>query len=387
MRVLFVSHDEDIHGGAYFALLDLIKSFKEYNIPVDPIVLIPNNKQGMADELDKIEIKYIIYPNWKWAFGKEKSLYKNIIKYTKVVIRQIQFMLSSYKLVKIIRKEKIDIIHSNSSVNGVGGYLHKLTHIPHIWHVREFGEEHQNYKFLFGTKFTRKLMGKMSNKIVTISDALKTKYLKYIEEDKIERIYDGLSESYINPKVDVRLEGTYNILITGTIQEGKRQLQAAEAVIALRNEGYDIELTILGAYNNSNYYRKIESKINNEKMSPYIHILGQVSNINEYRKKMDLELVCSEMEGFGRVTVEGMLSMLPIIASNSGANPEIVQNEVNGFLYEINDTNDLEKKIKILYSNRKLGIEFGQNGYNIANKKFLQKVNTKNIYKLYQEIL
>lgn len=234
MKVLFVSHGGYIHGGAHFALLDLIKSFKKYNIPVDPIILIPNNKQGMADELDRMGIKYIIHTNGPWVFGKEDKFYKNIIRYIKVVIRQIQFILSSYKLVKIIRNEKIDMIHSNSSVNGVGGYLHKLTNIPHIWHVREFGEEHQDYKFLFGTKLTRKLMGKMSNKIVTISDALKIKYLKYIEEDKIERIYDGVSESYINPKEYVRLEGTYNILITGTIQEGKRQLQAVEAVAELR---------------------------------------------------------------------------------------------------------------------------------------------------------
>jgi glycosyltransferase involved in cell wall biosynthesis len=45
---------------------------------------------------------------------------------------------------------------------------------------------------------------------------------------------------------------------------------------------------------------------------------------------MNIGLMCSRDEAFGRVTIEFMLHKMPVIASNSGANPELVINRING---------------------------------------------------------
>lgn len=371
MKVLFISHDGAKTGGASLALLDLLDSIEKYN-DIEPIVMVPNDRAGLTDELTKRDIQYIVYPYWNWAYDRGRNELKNIYRYIKVLIRQIQSLISINQLIKKVKAYNIDIIHSNSSVVSIGGYINLFTNIPHVWHVREFGEEHHNFRFILGMSLTRKAMSKMSNKIITISDILNRKYLKYVEKSKLIRIYDGVSQKYCNPKIESKSEGKYNILITGSVQPGKGQIRAIEAVSMLINIGYNIKLTIAGEYSENEYFKLVKNKILSYGISDNVEIIGHVKDLNIIRQNMDLELVCSFMEGFGRVTVEGMLSMLPIIASNSGANSELVIDSVNGYLYEVGNTEDLQNKIKILYNDRSLGIKLGKEGYNIAKENFLQ---------------
>ena len=56
----------------------------------------------------------------------------------------------------------------------------------------------------------------------------------------------------------------------------------------------------------------------------------------------------SKNEAFGRVTVEYMLQNLAVIASDAGANSEIIENGVSGLLYRLGDVDDLARKM-IMY--------------------------------------
>ena len=59
----------------------------------------------------------------------------------------------------------------------------------------------------------------------------------------------------------------------------------------------------------------------------------------------DVELVCSESEGFGRVIVEAMRSGVVVIAPACGAAPEIIDDGEDGLLYEPMNIEDLKAKI------------------------------------------
>ena len=59
-------------------------------------------------------------------------------------------------------------------------------------------------------------------------------------------------------------------------------------------------------------------------------------------------MVCSTLETFGRVAVEGQKCGLPVILSDVGANPERIENGVNGLLYQKGNIEDLVEKIERL---------------------------------------
>ena len=385
MNILLVSHDGLVHGGAGLALINLIDSLKEFE-DISPIVLIPKNTNELEEYLKRENINYIKLEIHWWAFVDRKSTIKNIYNYFKLYLNQMKMILDIIKLRKEIKKYKIDVIHSNSSVINIGGIISRIFKIPHIWHVREFGEEHLNLKFILGPKNTRKVMDILSDKVIVISEALKKKYLKYIPKEKIIRVYDGIPTSYEN-KFKKRESSNLNILISGAIQSGKGQLEAIKAVNLLLEKKMKIKLIVAGGIAEKGYFSEIKKFIKNNNIENNIEFLGQHNDMNGLRSTVDLEVVCSYMEGFGRVTVEAMFSNLPLIVSNSGANTELVSDGLNGYVYKYGDYYDLSNKIEELYINSDIRIRMGKTGFEIAKHNFTQEINSRRIYMLYKEII
>lgn len=97
--------------------------------------------------------------------------------------------------------------------------------------------------------------------------------------------------------------------------------------------------------------------------------------------------MCSKNEGFGLVTVEYMLNKVAVVASNTGANKEIISNGENGLIYEYNNVNDLANKIKYLCSNLDKRTKYINNAYDFALNNYSASANAKNVYNLYLTLL
>lgn len=383
MNILFVAHDSNLYGGANIALLEIIDSMKIKN---NCSVLVPNKNGKLISELEGRKINYIVIPYKWWTYRRKNNNIVNFLKMVKVSIYQFITIINIPKLIRYIRQNEIEIIHTNSSVINVGALTKKIINIIHIWHIREFAEEHYNLAFYMGKKKSKVFMDKYSDGIITISNSLKNKYCNELDNRKIYRVYDGVSLKY---DLSIKREPNYNssfiILITGTIYEGKGQHEVVQAVVDLINLGYKIELLIAGKKNDKAYFEEIMKLIEVKKMNSFIKYLGEIKNINEIRKKVDVEVVCSYKEAFGRVTIEAMLAKLPVIVSNSGANPELV-NDKCGLIYEKGNIEDLKNKIKILYNDRDKCIEMGNNGYEFSRDSFTSEINCENILKVYEDM-
>ena len=95
--------------------------------------------------------------------------------------------------------------------------------------------------------------------------------------------------------------------------------------------------------------------------------------------------MASKSEAFGRVTIEYMMANIAVIASNTGANPELIDNQKNGLLYNYNDYEDLKNKIVLLKNNKEMRKEIAENGCE-SSKKYTAEINASSIYNLYKEV-
>ena len=68
-----------------------------------------------------------------------------------------------------------------------------------------------------------------------------------------------------------------------------------------------------------------------------IHFLGKQDNVNELLPLADLMLLPSEMESFGLAALEAMACSVPSISTLVGGIPELIQDQVNGLLFEVGD--------------------------------------------------
>ena len=203
-------------------------------------------------------------------------------------------------------------------------------------------------------------------------------HYSFISDKKIHVVYNGVAlENFI--KVKKQRSNMINFLLAGRYSDAKGQDEAILACEALKKKG--INNFIL------NFAGSMTEKINvPDSLKENVVIHGEVRNMPELRKNMDVELVCSRAEAFGRVTIEAMMGSIPVIGSNTGGTVELIKDKVNGFLYEHGDILDLASKMKYMIDYPKKRIEMGRKAQDFA-KKFNVKNCAKEIEKIYYQTL
>ena len=92
-------------------------------------------------------------------------------------------------------------------------------------------------------------------------------------------------------------------------------------------------------------------------------------------------------EAFGRVTVEYMANYMPVIGVNTGGTAEIIKDKLNGFLYELNNIEELASKMEYFINNKDDIERIGKSAYKYVIEKYDMKTNTEKIYDVYKSIM
>lgn len=200
---------------------------------------------------------------------------------------------------------------------------------------------------------------------VANSDAVKKITIKKegYKHENVPVIYNGyreLSKTGQRKKGDnvVIKEGGFRLIIVANIRPIKRIEDAIEAVSIVKNEYPDIELYIIGDGDQSGLYRKARDA----RIEEAVKFLGSRSDILDLLPDFDAGILCSESEGFSNTLIEYMQSSLPVICTRVGGNPEIVEHGVNGYLYEVGDTEKLAEYIMNLATDITLCTKMGNAG-------------------------
>ena len=97
---------------------------------------------------------------------------------------------------------------------------------------------------------------------------------------------------------------------------------------------------------------------------------GGVEDPRPYINLFTVAVLCSESEGFSNSLVEYMLAGRPVICTNTGGNPELVLDGMNGFLVPVGDFNALADRLAHLLSDRTLAQRLGENAREFVTATF-----------------
>lgn len=371
IKILYFTHYTDLYG-ANKSLIEIVKNLKLKGI--EPIVITPNNGE-INKELDTLKIENYSFKYDCWVSSADNNTLKNILLYIRYKIKNF---IAIKKICKKFHNYNINLIHSNSSVIDIGAKVANKIKVKHFWHIREFGLEDYNIRFFKKRDNAIKYMINKSDRIICISDSIRKSYFKYIDNSKIKVIYNAVdikNKKNIKKKYD-----KFNIVIAGTIIESKNQLELLKAYMLIDNRiRENITIDIIGGGNES-YINNIKKFIKANKIEKNVNILGYVKDINNLYKNYNLGIVTSIKEGFGRVTVEYMMNAIIPIVSDSGANKELILNGENGYVYKLNDINNLADIISKLYLNK-------ENLYKISNQARIYSNERFNIDRLCNELM
>lgn len=336
INVMYIVNEIGL-GGAAQSLLDMLQGLGTY---INPTVVIPGH--GVLENWLRLRnVNYYVVP-FSSGFGKlgkhfdedEDANYLN--NYS-----------AALNLKKIAIRDKIHLIHSNSSVSNVGAMLAIILKIPHVWHLREFGEEDFGCEF-FDKKLKRELFN-YADVVITISDSVKKSYLKKYGVDSI-CIYNGLDIKRYIAEIDEKIYGK-SFLLAGAFIPEKGHMEAVKAAEYLRNTGDPIVLKLAGA-GDERFIWMVSKYIKQRNLEKNIEILPFIENLAEIRRKCDFVITASRKEALGRVTLEAMLAGNVVIGADTGGTLELIgENQERGYLYRQGDYMSLAASMKLAMQN------------------------------------
>jgi len=364
MKVCFILHSSK-KGGAERVNLELMDGLR--NKGIQSFAILPSDGP-LIKELKKrnVRLKVIKY---KWWMREEGSpLWKRL---GRLILNLIKTVL----VVRQVKKWKVDVVYSNTITICVGAFAAKLLHLPHIWHIHEFGYEDHRLCFDLGEKIAMGIMNQLSDVCIVSSKAVREKYRKFFPDRKIKLIYYAVcvtnesSCKILKIKKQLQEASGTKCMIVGSLHKGKYQEDAIRAIGKLIDEEIDVRLYIVGE-GILKYKQYLESLVIRDDLENHVQFLEYIDNPFPVMQQADILLMYSRKEAFGRVTVEGMKAGKPVIGAGSGGTKELIRDGYNGFLYTFGDYRELAEKVKYLCQHPDEAGQMGENGKQWALEKF-----------------
>ena len=376
MRIAFVTHYAKLYG-ANRSLLGLVDGLQAYGVKSH--VIAP--KQGpIAEELSEREtsIYTIPFKRWmapsRWKAPARLALNLAVLPF---IVRQI-------------RQWDIDLIHTNSSVTPVGALAAEILSLPHVWHVREFGELDFGLQHDWGEGVFRGLVSR-SAAAIAVSKAVREHVLTGIDIPRYV-VYNGVISrdrlEALGRKAEQQKEAfspPFTFAIVGQIRPAKGQMRALQAVACLKQKGCAVRLLIAGS-GRKEYVEPLRRLRRYLNLEQEVSMLGFVSDPFEVYQRADAVLMCSPHEAMGRVTAEAMAASRPVIGYDNDGTAELIDDGHNGLLYNGNISN-LAYCMQQFVDNPKWARSLGTNGNKKAKTKFVNDIYSKKIYKIFNNIV
>lgn len=330
-------------GGAAIVLRNLIKKIKRED-EINLIAVCPEGELAKAFREDGIRVKVV----------NSKRIVRTLNP-LKLILYILNFFQVNLKLLRIIRRHNVNILHANS----LGAHIYsffavKIAGIPNIWHLHDILKDRKSNRLLCI------FLSKMANQIVVVSHAVKKSLVDFgINSNKIKIIYNGLNLKRWNPEIydksylykEFNVNKNYiKIGIIGYLSECKGQDILLNTAVYLLEKGYkNLRFYIIGdeLFKNENKYKEglyQISKISN--LENYITFTGRRSDIPNILSFLDVIVVCSRCpDSLPTVVLEAMAMSKVVIGTNIGGIPEMIVNDETGILVPPNDSETLAKAI------------------------------------------
>ena len=260
-----------------------------------------------------------------------------------------------YRLSKIIKDNKINIIHARSRAPAWSAYFAaKKMGIPFITTFHGTYSMKGKIKKIYNSVMTK------GDKVIAISNFIKDHILQNYKTstEKVVTIHRGINiDTFNHLKVsNERLisfckkfnipEDNFVILLPGRITRWKGHKNLIDAFAMLGRE--DIICLFVGdIQGRKKYFNELATYIDKLGLTNNFRIIENQIDMAAIYKLADVVVSASiEPEAFGRVVAEAQAMGRPTIGVNHGGGPEIIIKDVTGWLYQPNDAIDLSDKLR-----------------------------------------
>jgi len=348
--------------------------------------------------IDKNKYVPVVVGFKKFGFYAQKIKYNNIkVKtlnlYENVFYIPFKILVIFFYFIRLIKKEKINLIHSFLfQANITGKILGFIMNIPVITSIRVV--EQQKKWHLFVEKVTKKLTKIILVNSITLKNFIKDKLC--LTDSKLCTIYNGIdiNECLISPdkrKYISEFKLNENDIIISTVarihkQKGIKYLIEGAKLLELSDfkDKHKIKFLIVG---DGPERKTLELMIKKFGLIQKVKFLGWRKDSLEIISISDIFVLTSLWEGTPNVILEAMVLSKPIISTNVGGIPELIEDGKSGLLILPAAPKMLYEKIIYLIENPLIRQNLALNAYHRVKTFFTLEKMIADIQQLYSNVL
>lgn len=312
-------------------------------------------------------------------------------------INPILDILAGFKLYRIFRRERFDIVHTHTAKAGVLARItaklagkSKIVHLPH-------GHNFYGYFGPLRTKlaiFLERFIAHFTDRLIVLTELEKQDFLKF-KVGKINKItvinsglnldrYKRAATDHIKKREEFSVQDNeFLVGMIGRLEPIKGPQYFVEASRLVYKEIPATKFLVAG---DGTLKPELESQC--RKLGIYNRFIftGWRDDVPEILPILDILVLPSLNEAVGRILIEAGACAVAVIASNVGGIPEIVRDNYTGVLVTAGDSHKLAETIISLLKDKDKRLKMGEDAKAWIDDKFSAKVMADRFAKLYEEL-
>lgn len=320
MNVLYVLNSTYKLGGASKSFVTMVKGLGEKGIV--PTVVLPD-REGLYGDLAKMGVDVIVATYRPNTYPYRHSLKDYFLFLPRLLARRWVNHRAVAKLEQAARDRRIALVHTNVSVIDIGFRLSRKLCVPHIYHVREYGDLDFQGIYYPSWKSFHKTMSAPRSYAICVTDGILLHHgLRACANARV--IYNGVA-GFAPDKIEVEKEGCF--LYVGRVEFAKGLDMLLEAYSAYwQKSSRKMPLWIAGDRKDDAYNRQLDEFIRTRGLGNHVRFLGGKKDVFALMRKANAIVVPSRREAFGRCMTEAMFNKCLVIGYDRGGTKEQFDN-------------------------------------------------------------
>ncbi|MEK4548402.1 N-acetyl-alpha-D-glucosaminyl L-malate synthase BshA [Bacillus sp. FSL L8-0173] len=296
------------------------------------------------------------------------------------------------KIAEVAARENLDIIHAHYALpHAVCAYLAKQMLKRDIGIVTTLhGTDITVLGYDPSLKDLIRFAIEASDRVTAVSTALAGETYDLIKPDKkIETIYNFIDERVYLKKSTESIKEKHGILpdekVVIHVSNFRKVKRVKDVIRVFRNIAAKTKakLLLVGDGPEKCVAWQLVEKYG---LQDQVLLLGNQDRVEELYSISDLKLLLSEKESFGLVLLEAMACGVPCIGTNIGGIPEVIKDQVSGFLVEVGDIQAASEKALAVLEDKQLSKRLTDHALKMAETAFSSQRIVSQYERIYDEL-
>jgi glycosyltransferase involved in cell wall biosynthesis len=295
---------------------------------------------------------------------------------------------STWQLMKLLRSQRVDLVHAHMFGSNVwAAVLGRILDIPvTIGHEHTWSFEGQ----LLRRFADRNIVGRFCDAVIAVSEADRRRMISVVgmPAKRVVLIANGISERGPGDPRAIRRElgipEQAPVLVQTAVLRPQKAIEVMlSAMTILRESHPDARLLVPGAGDS----RSLEATAARLGVADAVHFLGLRDDVNDILAGATVGVLSSDFEGSPLAVLEYMAAGLPVVATDVGGLPQMVEEGRTGFLVPRRDPAALAQRVRELLDDPDLAQRMGERGRALQQQEFSRGAMTARVEQLYVQLL